>query len=131
MKKTDVNDFFSSLNAGVFANQIGTALSDVGSGVVEFGKKGKVVITLELSQIGESNQVKINHKLDYKVPPSAAVAAKTPRWTPRCTSPLTAWSYSRPTRPTSCSTASRHRSSPRTLNPSTPHNLYYIKEHST
>ncbi|EOI1568027.1 hypothetical protein ACMGRR_001740 [Pseudomonas aeruginosa] len=68
MKKTDVNDFFSSLNAGVFANQIGTALSDVGSGVVEFGKKGKVVITLELSQIGESNQVKINHKLDYKVP---------------------------------------------------------------
>ncbi|HEJ2094589.1 TPA: hypothetical protein SL599_000072 [Pseudomonas aeruginosa] len=68
MKKTDVNDFFNSLNAGVFANQIGTALSDGGSGVVEFGKKGKVVITLELSQIGESNQVKINHKLDYKVP---------------------------------------------------------------
>ncbi len=36
MKKTDVNDFFNSLNAGVFANQIGTALSDVGSGVVDY-----------------------------------------------------------------------------------------------
>lgn len=68
MKKTDVADFFNSLNAGVFANQIGAALSDVGSGVVEHGKKGKVVITLELSRAGESNQVLVNHRLDYKVP---------------------------------------------------------------
>lgn len=68
MKKTDVNDFLNSLNAGVFSNQLGAALSDVGAGVVEHGKKGKVVITLEFSRIGESNQVKINHKLDYLVP---------------------------------------------------------------
>ncbi|EMV9185855.1 hypothetical protein AADU03_004740 [Escherichia coli] len=68
MKKTDVADFLGSLNAGVFANQIGAALSDVGSGVVEFGKKGKVTITLEMSRVGESNQVNISHRLDYKVP---------------------------------------------------------------
>ncbi|MCY1200472.1 hypothetical protein D9M69_379240 [compost metagenome] len=68
MKATDIADFFSSLNAGVFAQQVGAALSEVGGGVVDHGKKGKVVITLELSQIGESNQVKINHKLDYLVP---------------------------------------------------------------
>ncbi|MCY1287525.1 hypothetical protein D9M70_365220 [compost metagenome] len=68
MKPTDINDFFASLNAGVFAQQMGRALTDVGGAVTEFGKKGKVVITLEFSQIGESNQVKVNHKLNYQVP---------------------------------------------------------------
>lgn len=68
MKATDANEFLNSLNAGVFAQQLGRALSDVGAGVVDHGKKGKVTITLELSQIGESNQVKVNHKLDYTVP---------------------------------------------------------------
>lgn len=68
MKPTDVSEFFSSLNAGVFVQQVGRALSDVGAGVIEHGKKGRVVITLELSQIGESNQVKVSHKLDYVQP---------------------------------------------------------------
>lgn len=68
MKPTDINDFFASLNAGVFAQQLATALSAVAGGVVDHGKKGKVVITLEMSQVGESNSVKVNHKLDYIVP---------------------------------------------------------------
>lgn len=68
MKATDSNEFLNSLNAGVFAQQLGRALSDVGAGVVDHGKKGKVTITLELSRIGESNQVKVNHKLDFTVP---------------------------------------------------------------
>lgn len=68
MKATDPTEFLNSLNAGVFAQQLGRALSDVGGGVVDFGKKGKVIITLELSQIGESNQVKVNHKLDFAIP---------------------------------------------------------------
>lgn len=68
MKTTDLSEFLGSLNAGVFAQQVGRALSDVGAGVIDHGKKGKVVITLELSQIGESNQVKVNHKLDFVQP---------------------------------------------------------------
>lgn len=68
MKATDTNEFLNSLNAGVFSQQIGRALTDVAAGVVEFGRKGKVQITLELSQIGESNQVKINHKLEFQAP---------------------------------------------------------------
>lgn len=68
MKATDTNEFINSLNAGVFAQQVGRALSDVAAGVVDFGKKGKVMITFDLSQIGESNQVKINHKLVYTAP---------------------------------------------------------------
>lgn len=68
MKPTDTSEFINSLNAGVFAQQVGRALSDVAAGVVDHNKKGKVIITLELSPIGESNQVKINHKLDFTQP---------------------------------------------------------------
>ena len=68
MKATDTSEFINSLNAGVFADQVGRAISDVAAGVVDHGKKGKVVISLELSRIGESNQVKINHKLVYTTP---------------------------------------------------------------
>jgi len=68
MKPTNTTEFFDNLNAGVFSEQIGRALSDVAAGVVDHGKKGKVVISLELAPIGESNQVKITHKLDYTMP---------------------------------------------------------------
>jgi len=68
MKPTDTTEFFNNLNAGVFIEQIGRALSDVAAGVVDHGKKGKVIITLDMAPIGESNQVKVNHKLDYTQP---------------------------------------------------------------
>lgn len=68
MKPTDPGEFIASLNAGVLANQMGQALSLVAAGVVEHGKKGKVVLTLELSQIGDSHQVKVAHKLDFSQP---------------------------------------------------------------
>lgn len=68
MKPTDVNAFLNDLNAGVFVQQFARALSDVAAGVVEHGKKGQVKITLDLSQIGESHQVKITHTLDYTQP---------------------------------------------------------------
>jgi len=65
---TNTAEFLEELNGGAFASQIGHALSEVAAGVVDHGKAGKLVITLDLSQIGESSQVKIKHKLDYKVP---------------------------------------------------------------
>jgi len=68
MKPTDTTEFFNHLNAGVFSEQIGRALSDVAAGVVDHGKKGKVIITLEMSPIGETAQIKIAHKLDYVQP---------------------------------------------------------------
>lgn len=65
---TNTAEFLEELNGGAFASQIGHALSDVAAGVVEFGRVGKLIITLDFAQIGESSQVKIKHKLDYKVP---------------------------------------------------------------
>ncbi|KPW43519.1 Uncharacterized protein ALO51_04587 [Pseudomonas amygdali] len=67
-KPTDTSEFLNELNGGAFASQMGHALSEVAASVVNHGKAGKVVITLDFSQIGESSQVKIKHKLDYKVP---------------------------------------------------------------
>lgn len=68
MKPTDVTDFLNNLNAGVFAQQVAVALSSVAAGVVEHGKKGKVTLSFDITQIGESHQVKITHKLDFAQP---------------------------------------------------------------
>ncbi|WP_296187830.1 hypothetical protein [Pseudomonas sp. UBA1879] len=65
---TDTAEFLNELNGGAFASQIGHALSEVAGGVVDNGKPGKLVITLDITQIGETHQVKVKHKLAYKVP---------------------------------------------------------------
>lgn len=68
MKATDTTDFIQSLNSGVFAQQLGRALSDVAAGVIDHGKEGQVTITLKLKQIAQTNQVNISHKLDFVQP---------------------------------------------------------------
>lgn len=68
MKPTDTSEFFNNLNAGVFAQQLGRALSDVASGVVEHNKQGEVTLKFKMKRIGESNQVAITHTLDFVEP---------------------------------------------------------------
>lgn len=68
MKETDPGEFIANLNAGVFANQLGKALSAVAGAVVDHGKKGQVKVTFDISQIGESHQVKVAHKLEFTEP---------------------------------------------------------------
>lgn len=65
---TDTAEFLEELNGGAFASQVGFVLSDVAAAVIEQGKGGKVIITLDFSQIGQSSQVMIKHKLEYKAP---------------------------------------------------------------
>ena len=68
MKATDTSEFINSLNAGVFADQVGRAISDVAAGVVDHGKQGEVTLKFKLKQIGQSNQVAVTHTLDYVQP---------------------------------------------------------------
>lgn len=68
MKPTDTPEFINSLNAGIFAQQVGRALSDVAAGVIDHGKQGQVTLTFKLKQIGQSNQVAITHTLDFVQP---------------------------------------------------------------
>src|SRR5690606_787275 len=76
MKATDPGEFIANLNAGVFANQLGKALSAVAGAVVDHGKKGQVKVTFDISQIGESHQVKIAHKLEFTEPTAAFAAVR-------------------------------------------------------
>ncbi|MBK4997290.1 hypothetical protein IAE39_005464 [Pseudomonas sp. S37] len=99
-KPTDTSEFLNELNGGAFANQISHALSEVAAGVVDHGKPGKITITLDFSQIGDSHQVKIKHKLAYKVPTKRGDQSENTAWTPRCTSePAATFRCSRKTRP--------------------------------
>lgn len=66
--KTNVAELIGDLNAGVFAQQVNRALSDVSVAVVDTGKKGKVTLTFDIKQIGESCQVAVAHKLAYVKP---------------------------------------------------------------
>ncbi|AUX84892.1 hypothetical protein C3F34_01595 [Acinetobacter sp. ACNIH2] len=67
-KQTDAPQFIADLSGGNFAQQLGIAISEVAQGVVANGKKGKVQVTIDVSHIGESNQVNISHTLAYVEP---------------------------------------------------------------
>lgn len=70
-KQTQLDELFEGLGAGVLQGQLERALSDVALGVVthgDKGKKGKVVLTFDVARIGESTQVNVTHKLEYKQP---------------------------------------------------------------
>lgn len=69
-KQTDAPQFVSDLSGGNFAQQLGIAITEVTEGVVRNGKKGEVQVTLDISRIGESNQVNIAHTLAYVEPTS-------------------------------------------------------------
>ncbi len=50
MKSTDHNQFIDDINGGVFAQQLGLAISEVASAVVDNEKKGEINIKLKLSK---------------------------------------------------------------------------------
>lgn len=70
MSKSPQNivDVIGDLDAGVFAQKMEAAVSDVAANVVQTGKSGKVVITFDIKQIASSNQVAVKHKLAYVKP---------------------------------------------------------------
>lgn len=67
-RPTDVPNFLGDLNAGIFEKQLGAVLSDVAAGVVLNGKQGEVTIKLKIKQISDTQQVNVNHAIDYKTP---------------------------------------------------------------
>lgn len=66
--KTNFAELLGDLNAGVFAEQINHALTDIAANVVTHGKKGELTIKLSVKQIGESNQVTVTHSLKSVTP---------------------------------------------------------------
>lgn len=71
MQQTDVknaSEFLDNLNAGIFQKKVTSALKTVAMNAVALGKPGKLVITIDLSQINDSKQVNVKHKLAYSHP---------------------------------------------------------------
>ena len=53
-RKTNVPDFLSELDAGVFENKVSAVLNDVALGVLNNGGKGKVTIELDIARLSNS-----------------------------------------------------------------------------
>ena len=68
MKSTDHNQFIDDISGGVFAKQLGYAISEVASAVVDNEKNGEINIKLKLSKGVGPNSVTIEHKLTSIAP---------------------------------------------------------------
>lgn len=68
VRRTDFAEILPELDGGVYAAQIGVALSEVAQGVINTGRKGKVTLTFNIKQIAESRSVQIDHAIAYKEP---------------------------------------------------------------
>lgn len=71
MQPTDPTQLIADLDGGMFANKLGAALSAVAAAVIDHGKgkkKGKITVTLDFSQIGDSHQVQLDHTLTFSHP---------------------------------------------------------------
>lgn len=66
--RTNIAELLTDLNAGVFEQQLNAAISDVAANVVTHGKKGELIIKLQIRQIGDSSQVALTHSLKSVVP---------------------------------------------------------------
>lgn len=66
--RPDITALLADLNGGVFLEQIEAALREAALGVAHTGKKGSVTIKLNLTRIGESNQVECKHTLSFDRP---------------------------------------------------------------
>ena len=67
-KPTELTRFIGNLGGGSIEQMLAQIISDVADGVITTGKKGEATLKLSFSQIGESRQVKVEHKLTYKEP---------------------------------------------------------------
>ena len=68
MKSTDHNQFIDDIDGGVFAQQLGFAISEVASAVVDNNKPGEITIKLKLTKGIGADNVTIEHKLTSIAP---------------------------------------------------------------
>jgi hypothetical protein len=66
-----IEEIMDQLDAGTLGKRLAKALEDTALGVVATGdrkKAGKVTLEFDIKQIGESNQVMIDHTISFKKP---------------------------------------------------------------
>lgn len=65
---TKVNEFLEELDGSNFQNKFANIISDVAMSVINQHRPGKVTLTFNVKQLGDSDQVIIDHKIEYKRP---------------------------------------------------------------
>ena len=83
-RKTNIPDFFSELDAGVFGNKLSAALNDVAIGTNKNGGTGEIHVIFKFTQ-SDAEPVKISHKLTMVTPTkrgkkSEEDTTETPMW---------------------------------------------------
>lgn len=65
---TDVGEFITDLDGGVFDRKLSIALSQVAAATVDHDKAGEVSIKLSFSKIPGTSQVRCEHQLKFTKP---------------------------------------------------------------
>ena len=73
---TDVAEIVTELDGGQFERQLSIALSVVAAKVVDFDKKGRVTIELDIEKIAGTFQVRVGHKLKFTHPTGTGKASE-------------------------------------------------------
>lgn len=74
---TDIGEFFTDLDAGIFAQKLSKAISQCAGSSIDLGRSSKITIELSFKQLGSSHQVSVSHNLKYKVPTSKGDLTET------------------------------------------------------
>lgn len=65
---TDVSEFITDLDAGLFERKLSTALSQVAAAVVDRDRVGEVSVKFSLKKIPGTSQVHVAHQIKYVRP---------------------------------------------------------------
>lgn len=65
---TDVGEFITDLDGGIFDRKLSIALSQVAAATVDNDKTGEVVVKLTFARIPGTSQVRCEHTLKYVKP---------------------------------------------------------------
>jgi hypothetical protein len=67
---TDVGEFITDLDGGMFDRLLSIALSETAAAVVDHEKAGEVVVKFKMAKIAGTSQVRIGHSLKFIKPTS-------------------------------------------------------------
>ena len=64
----NATEIIENLNVGIVNKLLTAAFKETAQNVVHFAKKGKIDLSFQVEQIGDSRQVNIHHTLKYNKP---------------------------------------------------------------
>lgn len=73
---TDVPEFITDLDGGVFERILSQALSEVAAASVDHGRVGEVSIKFKLERIQGTHQIRLQHDVKFKKPTSMGSASE-------------------------------------------------------